>query len=113
VIVHGVKDDSLAKLIMAGVKPKPAEVTQPEATVSIAVPAATEGEPVAEPQVNKPSYRAFQIHAKLKEGKGYRVPAMATALGWSEDDVRAVIAEPTSGLEVLKLGWVKMKTVAA
>lgn len=101
-VVHGCKDDSLAKLVLAG-------TAVPELTTKPAPEPELPTAPAAKPNAAPANFLVFRIKEKLKDGKGRRVKAFAEELEISEDQLREAIAAPNSGLEIINPGYVRPK----
>jgi hypothetical protein len=113
-VVHGVKDASLAKLVLGGMTiPKEKEAARAVATAPDVDPEAPKTEEIEVVSKTQPSFIAFQVHKVLKAGGSWRLPALAEELKIDKDVLRAEIEKPESGLEILKpSGWVKVKSVS-
>lgn len=108
-VVHGVKDDSLAKWVLAGgVIPTPA-AKAPEPVQGEPEPAKTEPLPVSK---DKPSFIVHRVKSILKDGNPRRLPKLAEELGVDKELLRKEIEAPNSGLEIINPGWVRVKTVS-
>jgi hypothetical protein len=105
-ILHGVKDDSLANLIMGGADTSKSPVPKTEEKPKTEAPK----EPA--PKGDKPSYLVFKAKEILKEGTAYRVKQMADKLEITEEVLRAEIDKPNSGLEIVNPGWIRVKSVS-
>lgn len=138
-VVHGCKDGTLAALILSGVEiPKtipvksassgavpsggsdgdpssspPAEVhgsgQSLEPPKPEPLPPGPESPADGKPKVTSPSFIAYKIQALLKDGQGRRPKDCAEELKLTEDQIKAVIAEETSGLELRNRQWVVVK----
>lgn len=107
-VVHGVKDDSLAKWVLAGgVIPTPA-AKAPEPLS----PALTPVEP-ATPAADTPKqgFLAYRVRKLMEDGMGRRLQKLAEELKMDKDELRKQIEAPDSGLEIVAPGWVRVKTI--
>lgn len=108
VVVHGCKDGSLAKLIIGGEDTSKLTAPKPEVKAEVATTSAPEKPKSVEPR----SYAATRIHNLLKDGNARRVNKLATELEMDEAEVRKVIEHPSSGLDIVNPGWVRVKSVS-
>jgi hypothetical protein len=113
VMIHGCKDDSLDKLLLgdAVVVSAPAQTPIPAAPV---VEVAKAPEPDA-PRVIVPvmSFIMRRLSDLMTDGKGRRIKDAAVDLQVDFDLLNAEVAKPESPYMVAKLGWLKLKSVAA